>query len=108
MKMNDTVLYDKLLHLRLPAFREGLREQQANPKFAELCFEERLALLVEQECIRRHNSCLYRSLRTAAFPIQAALQDLEFPPESGLDRHPGPCIMSVAFGPIHVNPVSDY
>jgi len=26
----------------LPAFREGLREQQANPKYAELSFEERL------------------------------------------------------------------
>ena len=40
--MSDTVLFDKLLRLRLPAFREGLREQQANPKYAELSFEERL------------------------------------------------------------------
>ena len=47
--MNDTVLLDKLLRLRLPAFREGLREQQANPKYADLSFEERLALLVDQE-----------------------------------------------------------
>jgi DNA replication protein DnaC len=86
MKMNDTVLYDKLLRLRLPAFREGLREQQANPKFAELSFEERLALLVEQECIRRHNNRIHRSLRIAAFSIQAALEDLEFSPERGLDR----------------------
>ena len=84
--MNDTVLYDKLLRLRLPAFREGLREQQANPKFAELSFEERLALLVEQECIRRHNNRIHRSLRIAAFSMQATLEDLEFSPERGLDR----------------------
>lgn len=84
--MNDTVLFDKLLQLRLPAFREGLREQQANPKYTELSFEERLALLVEQECTRRHNNRIRRSLRTAAFPMQAALEDLDLTPERGLDR----------------------
>ena len=84
--MNDTVLFDKLLRLRLPAFREGLREQQANPKYAELSFEERLALLVDQECTRRHNNRIRRSLRAAAFPIQATLEDLDLTPERGLDR----------------------
>ncbi len=84
--MNDTVLFDKLLRLRLPAFREGLCEQQANPKFAELSFEERLALLVDQECLRRHNNRIRRSLHIADFPMQAALEDLEFSPERGLDR----------------------
>ncbi len=84
--MNDTVLVDKLLRLRLPAFREGLREQQANPKFAELSFEERLALLVDQECIRRHNNRIRPSLHSAAFPMQATLEDLEFSPQRGLDR----------------------
>lgn len=84
--MNDTVLLDKLLRLRLPAFREGLREQQANPKYAELTFEERLALLVDQECTRRHNNHIHRALRVAAFPMQAALEDLDLTPERGLDR----------------------
>src|SRR4030065_2077747 len=85
-EMSDTVLFDKLLRLRLPAFREGLREQQANPKYAELSFEERLALLVEQECTRRHNNRIRRSLRAAAFPMQAMLEDLDLSPERGLDR----------------------
>ena len=84
--MNDTVLFDKLLRLRLPAFREGLREQQANPKYAELSFEERLALLIDQECTRRHNNRIHRASRIAAFPMQAALEDLDMPPERGLDR----------------------
>ena len=73
--MSDTVLFDKLLQLRLPAFREGLREQQANPKYAELSFEERLALLVDQECTRRHDNRIRRALHMAAFPMQAALED---------------------------------
>lgn len=84
--MNDTVLFDKLLRLRLPAFREGLREQQANPKYAELSFEERLGLLADQECTRRHNNRTRRSLRAAAFPLQATLEDLDLTPERGLDR----------------------
>jgi DNA replication protein DnaC len=84
--MNDTVLFDKLLELRLPAFREGLREQQGNPKYTELSFEDRLAMLVEQECTRRHNNRIRRSLKKAAFPMQATLEDLDLTPERGLDR----------------------
>jgi len=84
--MSDTVLYDQLLHLRLPAFREGLREQQANPKYAELSFEERLSLLVEAEFTQRQNNRIQRALHLAAFPMQAALEDMDFSPERGLDR----------------------
>ena len=84
--MTDTVLLDKLLHLRLPAFREGLREQQANPKYTDLSFEERLALLVDQECTRRHDNRIRRTLHVAAFPLQATLEELDFSPGRGLDR----------------------
>jgi DNA replication protein DnaC len=84
--MSDTILLDKLLHLRLPAFREGLREQQTNPKYAELSFEERLALLVDQECTRRQGNRIRHALHAAAFPLQATLEELDFAPERGLDR----------------------
>jgi DNA replication protein DnaC len=84
--MSDQPLFDKLLQLRLPAFREGLRQQQTNPKYTELSFEERLSLLVDQECTRRHDNRIRRNLRAAAFPFQAALEDLELTPERGLDR----------------------
>ncbi len=84
--MTDTVLFDKLLKLRLPAFREGLREQQANPKYLELSFEERLALLVDQECTRRYDNRIRHALRTAAFPMQAAPEDLDLSASRGLDR----------------------
>ncbi len=84
--MTDTVLLDKLLKLRLPAFREGLREQQANPQYLELTFEERLALLVDQECTRRHDNHIRHALHTAAFPMQAAPEEIDLSPARGLDR----------------------
>jgi DNA replication protein DnaC len=77
---------DKLLQLRLPAFREGLHQQMENPQYAELSFEERLLLLVDMECTRRLDSRTKRHLKLAEFPISAALEDVDFSPERGLER----------------------
>lgn len=84
--MTDSALFDKLIKLRLPAFRDGLREQQGNPQYLDLTFEERLMLLVDQECSRRHNNHIRHALHTAAFPMQAAPEDLDFSSPRGLDR----------------------
>jgi len=84
--MSDQPLFDKLLQLRLPAFREGLRQQRTHPQYAELSFEERLSMLVDQECTRRNDNRIRRSLRAAAFPLRAALEDLDLTPERGLER----------------------
>ena len=40
-------LLDKLVQLRLPAFRAALEEQLHNPQYADLSFEDRLGLLVD-------------------------------------------------------------
>jgi DNA replication protein DnaC len=84
--MLNQPLYDKLLQLRLPAFREGLRQQHDNPQYAQLSFEERLALLVDQECLRRHNYRIQRLLKAADFPLPATLEDLDWSPTRGLER----------------------
>src|SRR5659263_349439 len=84
--MTDSALFDKLLQLRIPAFRAGLQEQQSNPHYAELSFEERLTLLVDLECTRRSDNRLHRHLKLAEFPIQAAIEELDFTPGRGLDR----------------------
>ena len=84
--MISQTLSDKLLELRLPAFREGLHEQSSNPHYAELSFEERLLLLVELECTHRSGSRIQRRLKLAEFPMAAAVEDLDFSPERGLDR----------------------
>lgn len=84
--MSTLPLLDRLLQLRLPAFREGLREQLANPHYAELSFEERLALLVDQECTRRQDNRVRRYIHAAGFPLPASLEDLDLSPARGLER----------------------
>lgn len=84
--MISQTLFDKLLELRLSAFREGLREQSSNPQYANLSFEERLLLLVELECTHRSGSRIKRRLKLAEFPMSATMEDFDFSPERGLDR----------------------
>lgn len=84
--MTIQTLYDQLLELRIPAFRQALQEQQSNPKYAELTFEERLALLVEHECTRRRENRIRRNLHAAAFPMSASLEELDLSPARGLER----------------------
>jgi DNA replication protein DnaC len=84
--MISQTLMEKLLQLRLPAFRDGLREQISNPQYAQLAFEDRLLLLVDLECTRRLDGRTQRRLKLAEFPMQATVEDLDFSPERGLDR----------------------
>jgi DNA replication protein DnaC len=84
--MISQTLLDKLLELRLTAFREGLREQSSNPHYADLSFEDRLLLLVDLECTHRSGSRIKRRLKLADFPMPAAIEELDFSPERGLDR----------------------
>lgn len=84
--MISQTLSEKLLELRMSAFREGLREQSTNPHYGGLAFEERLLLLLELECTHRSSSRIQRRLKLAEFPLPATLEDLDFSPERGLDR----------------------
>jgi DNA replication protein DnaC len=79
-------LLDKLIQLRLPAFRAGLQEQLNNPQYAALTFEERLALLVDLEVTRRHDRRILRLIKLADFPQSATLEDLDLSAGRGLDR----------------------
>ena len=84
--MSVQVLFDQLLELRLPAFLEALHAQQSNPQYTELTFEDRLALLVEHECLQRREHRIQRNIHAAAFPMQAAFEDIDFSPARKLDR----------------------
>lgn len=79
-------LLDKLVQLRLPAFRDGLQEQLNNPKYAELTFEERLALLVDRECTGRNARRIQRRVKQAGFPQAASIEDLDLSAARGLER----------------------
>ncbi|MDH5605982.1 MAG: IS21-like element helper ATPase IstB [Anaerolineae bacterium] len=80
------VLLDQLALLRLSAFRQGLEAQFASPQYDELSFEERLALLVEQEVVQRQHNRVQRRVRQAGFQQTALVQDIDFSVQRGLQR----------------------
>ena len=84
--MTIAMTLEQLSVLRLPAFRDGLEEQLRNPQYAELPFEDRITLLVEQEYLRRQENSLARRIRQANFPLRATVEEIEFGATRGLDR----------------------
>ena len=79
-------LLDQLSILRLSAFRQALEEQLANPRYAELSFEERLGLLVDHECTHRDDRRLHRLLQAAHLPASAVPEDVDLSPTRGVAR----------------------
>ncbi len=80
-------LMDKLTQLHLPAFRKGIEEQITHPQYADLSFEERLAILVDLELLQRDNSRMRRRLKKAHFHLNAVLEDFNFSASRGIDKH---------------------
>jgi len=84
--MTIAMTLERLSLLRLPAFRDGLEEQLRNPQYAELSFEERIALLVDREYLRRRENSLARKIRLADFPLRATVEEIEFDVGRGMER----------------------
>jgi len=80
---------EKLESLRLHGMAEAFRTQ-ADPAqrdgLAALSFEERFALLVDQEWTWRQNRALARRLTQAKFRYHASVEDIDFRTARGLDR----------------------
>ena len=72
---------------------KALDEQDQIPDCASMSFEERFALIVDQEHMERHNRRLTNRLRKAKFPLQAAIEDINFRHPRGLDKS---CVLSLA------------
>jgi DNA replication protein DnaC len=79
-------LLEKLAQLNLIAFRTAFEEQLHHPHYGELSFEERLGLLVDIEITRRSNNRLQRRIKSALFPLQATIEDLDLSAGRGLNR----------------------
>lgn len=77
---------EKLHGMKLQAMAEGVREQARQPGALALSFEERLGLLVDREWEARENRVVTRRLQGAHLRQQAAMENLEFGAERGLDR----------------------
>jgi DNA replication protein DnaC len=77
---------DQLRDLRLLGFLEAWLTQQSTPTYHDLTFDERFALLVEQEHTRRLNQRLYRRLAQAHLPTSATLDQIDFTVARGLKK----------------------
>ncbi|MCG5549603.1 ATP-binding protein, partial [Halorhodospira halochloris] len=72
---------EQLRALKLVGMLHALEQQQAQPETYELPFEQRFAMLVEQEVLYRENRRLNRLLKEAKLRVQACVEDIDY-------RHP--------------------
>lgn len=77
---------EQLKDMKLTGFLEAWQEQQAQPTYHNLAFNERLALLVEREYLRRQQQRLHRRLKQAKLFIGAAIADVDFEVPRGLKK----------------------
>ena len=84
--MLTSATIDGLKSLRLHAMAAALAEQNEQPGYAGLGFDERLGLLVDRELTDRASRRIQRSLKAARLRTPAAVEDIDFRHPRGLDR----------------------
>src|ERR1039458_9929507 len=77
---------EKLFALRLHGMLEGLKAQQQNPAVNELSFQERLAMLIDQQWNWRENQALDRRIKAAKLRGNACVEEIDFRTSRGLDK----------------------
>lgn len=77
---------EKLRALRLVGMAEAFRTQSEQADMTELSFEERFALLVDQQWNWKQNRALARRLVNAKLRHRASVEDIDFRQPRGLDR----------------------
>jgi DNA replication protein DnaC len=77
---------DKLHVLRLTGMAAAFEQQLAQPAAQELSFEERFALLLDQEILYRDNRRLARLLKAAKLRVNACVEDIDYRHPRGIDR----------------------
>ncbi len=81
----NTNLIQRLSQLKLPAMDESLIRQRETPQtYEELSFEERLALLADDELLNRENGRVSRLRKNANLKYLAAPEGLHYPASRGL------------------------
>ncbi len=79
--------YEKLLSLKLHKMAEIYKEQCNNQAFKELSFDERLALMVDEEVNDKYNNLVTGIQRRSKIKMMnAALEDIQYYPDRDLDK----------------------
>jgi DNA replication protein DnaC len=80
-------IIEKLILMKLHGMADGLKEQQNNPAFRDLGFEERFGLLVDKEKTYRQNMQLTMLMRHAHFRHpNACFEDIDFRTRRGITK----------------------
>ena len=83
--MQNQQTLQQLRTLKLIGMADALEQQQTQPAtHEELCFEERLSLLVDRETTHRNNNKITRLLKTAKLKLQANPEDVDYSHPRGL------------------------
>ncbi len=77
---------EKLTQLRLHTMAKALQEQDSITEIDDLCFEERLGLLLDRELNERDTRKLQLRLRHATLRLPACFEDINWRQPRGLDK----------------------
>ena len=83
--MLTTPTLEKLRTLRLQGMLQALQEQHQSNHYQDLCFEERLGLMVDREMTDRENRQLQTRLRQAGFKQKTCMEDMDYSIKRGLE-----------------------
>ena len=85
--MLETQSLQQLRQLKLTGLADALELQFNQPNsYDELCFAERIALMIEQEITSRHDKRLQRLLKAAHFKVTARTADIDYRHPRGLKQ----------------------
>ena len=77
---------EKLYAMNLNGMAEALEQQCAVPDAAELSFEQRFSLLVDQQWTWKENRRLRRLLTNAKLKINACIEDIDYRNKRGISQ----------------------
>lgn len=78
---------EKLQQLKLAAMAKGLEEQRNSSQYDSISFEDRLGLLVDRQLTQRQSDRTALRLRKARLRWNAAIQDIDFNSQRGLEKN---------------------
>lgn len=77
---------EKLTTLKLSGMCRAFKEQMEMPDIEQLSFTERLGLMVDREVTERENRKLAMRLKNAKFKLNAAVEDIDYAHQRGLEK----------------------